>query len=236
MSNYHNVLIYYSDQSPVNSVAGFLDSELPVFLSGDDLEGKVIENHVHRVTQDPGNLLRHLQRIYSCYRQSKSEQLYAALTDFLTVLEHKGKQLAYRIVHASRNKLDDAQFTALQGYLSGQGQMGLEGNCFSVIQQELVGVRHLLDKSENVSQNYDYLQLAQDYIEYSQLDEALGVLERGLHEVAHREDIQAELIGLYKVTRAEDRFRKTYALARSNQYDLIAGWEDLLHFFDEREK
>lgn len=236
MSIYHNVLIHHSDLTKENSEKGFLDSQLPVFLHEDSFEEKILENLVFQITRNPGNLLSHLRRIYACHQHNKSEQLYAALVDFLTVLENKGKKLARRMVQASSNKLNSEQVSQLRDYLSGEDQSGLVGNGFTVIKQELVGNQRVLDKAQSVSLEHDYLELAQDFIEYSQLDEAIDVLEQGFYEATDREDIQAQLLELYKVTHAEGRFRKTYALAKQNQFALIPGWEALIHFFDEQAK
>lgn len=233
MMLYHKVLIQPSELSAQFSKPKFLDPQ-PIVFDEDGREEKIQENLVYQITRQPGNLLCHLRRIYACYQQDRSEQLYAALIDLLTVLEKKGQSLSRRVVYAAGKKLNREQFELLRDYLAGDEEQHRLDNDFTVLVQELIGRQHLLDKEPVAKSEHDCMQLAQDYIEYSQLDEALAVLEQGLSETPDREDIQGQLLELYKVTGDEARFRKAYDQAKQNQYDLIPGWIDLEHYFDER--
>lgn len=234
MPFYHSLLI--DDEQQEKSVGcDFLQLHRTIFGPEDNLADKDIENLVYQIIKKPRNLLFHLQRIFACYQQNKPDQLYAAFVDFLHLLAGRGRSLARRMLNGANGRLADEQFETLRLYLKGQWTGSLPANTYSVLTQDLVGTALLVEKNDNEREDYDYLKLAHDYIEYSQLDSAIELLEEGMEKFPSREDLQAQLLELYRVTDNETRFRTMYASALNNN-NLISGWEQLDHYFNGRKK
>ncbi|WP_031433291.1 type IV pilus assembly protein FimV [Methylomarinum vadi] len=235
MLSYHSLLI--DDEQQEKSVGcDFLQLHRTIFGPEDNLAEKDIESLVYQIVNKPRNLLLHLQRIFACYQQNRPEQLYAAFVDFFSLLAGKGRSLARRMLNGARGRLNDEQLETLQLYLKGQWIGYLPVNTYSVLAQDLVGTPLLIEKNDNEREDYDYLNLARDYIEYSQLDSAMELLEEGMEKFPSWEDLQAQLLELYRVTDNENRFRAMYASALNNNNDLISGWKQLDHYFNGRKK
>lgn len=164
------------------------------------------EQLVFKVFRQPKRLISHIQRIYFTYHHKMQEQLYAALVDFLFILNGKGKALGQRMVYATRSLLSDKQFVFLKKYLSSQDNEFFKGNKFTIFTSGMIGRNNLLSEIEVDETSYDALDIARDYIEFSQLDAAKETLELAVFEAPRREDIQVELIGLYKVTKDYQSF------------------------------
>ncbi len=207
----------------------FLQSTMVFF---DCRENDELENLVYRVTKEPGNLQNHLQRIYFCYSNNRSEQLYASLIDLLTILAGKGEALSQRIIYGARSIINKEQWTTLQKYLITLDLTVLPSNRFSVLNPCLLGTTQLLDKDKNTAVQYDYLTLAHDYIEYSQLDPAIAVLEQGIPEDPDGKEGQKLLLELYKSTGDVIRFKAMYQSVMKN--NLIDEWQHLDDYFNNR--
>jgi len=226
-----NVCLLIDDQQLNDSLKTrhFLQS-ITVFF--DCREHDELERLVYKVTREPGNLENHLQRIYFCYSNNRSEQLYASLIDLLTILAGKGEALSQRIIYGTRSIINKEQWTALQKYLITLDLTVFPSNRFSVLNPCLLGTTQLLDKDKNTVVQYDYLTLAHDYIEYSQLDSAITVLEQGIPEDPDGKEGQKLLLELYKSTGDVIRFRPMYqSVIKKN---LIDEWQQLDDYFNNR--
>lgn len=233
----HNTLLLDGDETTLASAkVDYLQQNTTIFSIEDKQEDKKLENLVYRLARKPRDLLLHLQRIVACYRQDQSEQLYAALADFLELLSGKGRDLAKRMVDGAGSRLDDEQFKILRLYLNGQWTGHLPVNAYSVITDDLLGASLLVEKNTDERSEHDYLQLAHDYIEYSQLDSAMELLEEGVVKLPDRADLQDQLLELYQLTDNETRFRAMYASALKNNCHLISAWERLEQYFNGRKK
>ena len=186
---------------------------------------------VYKVLTNPKHLILHLQRIYFTYRQGMTEPLYAALVDLFSVLDGRGKELSSRMVSSTHSLLTEHQAKVLASYLEHKKISLLAGNKFSVLTKGLVGSDILLTESNNEVIVHDPLAIARDYIEYSQLDAAIETLEAGVVEDPERQELQLDLLELYKVTKNVQAFTKMYDLLIDKELDLPSGWKELTDYF-----
>ena len=196
---------------------------------------RLYQQTVYKVSTKPKSLISHLQRIYFTYSHDMAEQLYAALIDLFSILDGRGKELSARMLSSTRSLLSEEQLDLLVNYLRRPDKSLLHGNNFSVLTKGLVGTNILLTEQKNVESNavHDPLIIARDYVEYSQLDFAIETLETGLLEAPDREDLQTELLELYKVTKNIQAFSKFRDLLLEKKFDLSVEWQNLTDYFAE---
>lgn len=186
----------------------------------------------YKVSKNPKQLLHHLQRIYFTYFKSNSnqdmnDQLYAALVDLLWILDGRGEDLSNRMVFSTRSKLTEHQLGLLVHCIKQKDISLLTGNKFSLLTTGLIGASLILTGQEQVNAEHDPLLIALDYIEFSQLDQAREVLEAAVIEQPEREDLQDELLELYKVTKDRQAFTKMYDLLVQNNINIQSNWQEL---------
>ncbi len=193
------------------------------------------EHLYHQITCEvlskPKQLTSHVKRIFLTRNNKDSDRLYAALVDLLWVLNGGGKELSKRMISIGRPFLTEQQMNLLVEYLSHEDHSLLTGNKFSVHTDGVIGTRCLLSKETNNTTEHDPLKLANDYIEFSQLDEAIDVLEKGILLEPERQELQNQLLELYKVTRNDKAFSRMYDALIEKQFDLSAEWQELAAFF-----
>jgi hypothetical protein len=196
---------------------------------------QTLDSLVFELLKKPTALAAHLQRIYFCYHRDLTEQLYAALVDFLIVLEGKGHSLAVRMVKGARAKLAPERYAILeQGLtLAGEELRLLPGNIYAFFTRGLIGTPLVIEKaqtSEHPAQ--DPLETARDFIAYSQLDAAMDTLEEALLQAMERQELHDDLLELYKVTQSFERFEKMYEALSAKTTTIPADWEELKGFFN----
>lgn len=195
---------------------------------------------VYKVLRRPLNLTGHVERIFYCYRQSLQEQLYAAIIDLLIVLDGKGIALSKRMIFCSKLLLDAHHYQALSSYLKNIATAILPSNKFCVLHNGIIGSSLLVIESadQGVEPEYDALFIARDFIEFSQLNEAKATLETAVLAEPDRQDIQVELLELYKVTRDQSAFVSMYRQLKDHASAISGKWDDLSKFFNvlENEK
>lgn len=187
---------------------------------------------VLKVSRKPHDLLTHLRRIYFCYENALTEPLYAALLDLLIVLDDKGHDLRRRLLAGCRSKLNDQQLLALNVVC--HGLQNIQGNQFSLFTKGLIGKTQLLKVGKPVKEQQDALILAKDFIEYSQLDQAMSTLEQAMELEPDREDIQLLLLELYQSTRSLERFTNQYHGLMQRGASTITAWQALADAFNEK--
>jgi hypothetical protein len=153
-----------------------------------------------------------LQRIHYCFSHYLNEQLYAALIDLLIVLNAAGRELSKRMILGSRSRLTDSQFQALKQVLKNHGSAeSLPCNRFSLFAKGLQSSSVLVQMLEAARETeHDPLQLARDYVEFSQLDEAARVLEQAILIRPERSELHRELLSLYRSTRDRIGFKRIH--------------------------
>lgn len=207
----------------------FWSSEI---LKNDDLYQQIMFN----VFKKPKQLPSHLQRIYFTYKHGMAEQLYAALVDLLWILDGNGKALSHKMISASKSLLTEEQYEVLRNFIKQPDIILLRGNKFSIFCTGLVGTSTLVTKHETVAIKQDPLIIARDYVEYSQLDAAIETLETGIIDALDREELQTELLDLYKVTKNRKAFTKMRDLLIQKELNLCNQWQELDDYFTEMSK
>jgi hypothetical protein len=213
---------YYFDRY----AAGF--SEWPG-LSAD----KRLERLVFRVSRTPQSLQAHLERIYFCFGSYLNEQLYAALIDLLIVLNRCGRELSCRMTFGSRARLTESQFQALSHFLNDERASieGLPCSRFSLFTKGLQSYAMLVQVVESVREaEHDPLELAKNYIEFSQLDEAVRVLEQAILERPERTELHGELLSLYRSTSDRIGFKRIFDELTRFGASLPPEWAQLQDF------
>jgi hypothetical protein len=159
----------------------------------------LLECLLYQIACNPKNLIAHIQRIFFCYRENFPVQLTAALVDLMIVLGERGASLKHRMLIGAKNKLDAEQWLLLQD--ASQSGKPLPAVPFALLTTGIVGVTQLVKQSAAAQSNGpDALSLARDYINYSQLDEAKTVLESAILKNIDTDELQHELLMLYRST------------------------------------
>lgn len=195
---------------------------------------------VYEIQKHPKDLKAHIQRIFFCYQDDLTDPLFAALVDFLIVLDKRGKHISRRMMAGSASKLSAEQNAVLTAAINDEiSDMSLlNGNCYSVYCQGLIGTVNLVDKQNAAaSSNLDPLKLAEDAVEYSQLDEAMDILESAIAENPERMELHDFLLELYKSTNKQTRFEQTFARLRDldpflADQSISDSWNQLKNYFE----
>ena len=237
--NNSTLLITCDDDAIVEQLGagGFFSLQNTVgFLCGKEVSkyDEELERQVFLITKKPKCLVNHMRRIYYCFQKNLNNQLFAAIVDFLVVLNQHGQAISWRVVLGAKSRLSSEQFQELKCYLKGDG-VGvnlLQGNQYSVFSRGLVGinkmVQPIIGKEEQIN---DPLIIALDHIEYSQLDEAKKVLEEAILAQPEREDLRQELCNLYKLTGDSNRFHQMLARLTRLGVSVTDDWNQLNNYF-----
>ena len=192
-----------------------------------------LERLVFLVTKKPKCLANHMQRIYYCFRKNLNEPLFAAIVDFLIVLNQQGQAISWRVVLGTKSRLKAEQFQELKTYLKNTNANAnlLQGNQYSVFSKGLVGGCKMIQQLENDALENDPLVIAIDHIQYCQLDEAKTVLEDAILADPERDDLRLELCDLYKSTRDSSRFHQMLAKLTRLGVNVTDDWNQLNNYF-----
>jgi hypothetical protein len=195
-----------------------------------------LEILIHQVSKTPKDLIRHSQRIYYCFFYKHSEHLFAALTDLLLLLQGKGKAFARRMVNGTQSLLTRQQVDLLQRVLKFNDFTSLQSIKFSLFASGRITPLTLIEKQESntLETSHDVLTLAHDFIQYSQLDQAMEILEQAALDT-EREDIQQLLLELYRSTKSLSRFSRMYQQLQRRNQPLLADWPALQQFFSNNQ-
>ncbi|WP_026600214.1 type IV pilus assembly protein FimV [Methylomonas sp. 11b] len=204
------------------------DRELSLFSCPDADADQVLTSIVFKISRNPKDLLAHLRRIYICYDRHLSEQLYAALLDLVIILDGKGTSISRRMIQASQARLHGQQCQDLLKTDAKEPQ----GNRYSLFSKGMLGSRELVRSRQQTEAQHDYLALANDFIEYSQLEQAMDVLETGITLQHDRPDLQLALLELYKSTKNRERFQINRQRFSDSAIVLDAEWRELANYFE----
>lgn len=230
----YNNLVILRGQNNLETISDcqsfWIDSDISNFIDRPLDPESLLDKLTHKVSRNPADLLAHLRRIHCCFANGFSRQLYAALLDLLIVLNGKGTQLSRKLIVGCASRLDANMRQSLRAYSLKPNRMRSE--IFSLLHPGIIGHLHLVDYVHHGHVDRDFLALAHDFIEYSQLDEAMDVLEQGLLVDAESPEAQTLLLELYRSTFSEDRFNKQFQILTAVNASLIDGWEVLKRYFD----
>lgn len=214
--------------------AVFLVAPRTIFAVETDAWGKDLEVLVYAVRRSPNDLLIHLQRIFACYTNASSEQLYAALIDLVTFLSGRGRSLAVRAITGCQKRLDKSQYRLLLDNITDPDQNPLPSTRYTVIKQDIIGTRQLVRKIGQQQSRQNIMQLVQDHIEYSQLDAAMDLLEETILLNPDETTLQQQLLELYRSTNNEQRFRAMLRALEQNKLSVSPAWKELEQFFTKQ--
>jgi hypothetical protein len=193
-----------------------------------------LEMLVFRVSRKPKYLIAHVERIYYCFRHALNEQLFGALVDLLIVLNRDGKALGKRMINGSKARLTENQFQALINHLNDRSSKAdlLPPNRYSVFAKGLQSTADMVTLAKvSGEKEHDALTLARDYVEYSQLDNAIYVLEQAILLDPERKELHNELLSLYRSTRNQAGFERIYEELSRKDLRLPTEWKQLNDFF-----
>ena len=131
------------------------------------------------------------------------------------------------MIEASRSQLAAGQFQKLVQSAAANHFH----NRFCALNSGRVGRSDLVRQHDKVQIQHDFLALANDFIEYSQLDQAMDVLETGVSQLPERQDLQQALLQLYKSTDSRMRFQAFRQNFLAADTLLINDWQTLAGFF-----
>lgn len=208
----------------------WIDNEISGFIDHPQDPQSLLEKLTYKVSRQPTDLLAHLRRIHCCFQNHFTQQLYSALLDLLIVLNGKGQQLSRKLIAGSASRLDANRLSYLRAFYLKPNR--LRSEIHSLLHPGVVGHLHLVDYFHHGHIDRDFLTLAHDFIEYSQLDEAMDVLEQGLLVDSESTEAQNLLLELYRSTYSQDRFDKQFQMLVEIKAPLIEGWESLKRYFD----
>lgn len=195
---------------------------------------KELERLVFQASRKPYFLEAHVERIYYCFQNHLDEPLLGALVDLLTVLRGKGSALGKRMILGSKSRFTEKQYTELLNHLGNKGSdiSLLPDNRYSVFTKGLLSVTALLHHNKGSNEKvHDPLALAMDYIEFSQLDNAVYILEQAILSQAERMELHRELLSLYRSTRNVTGFNRMYETLSRKKIALPVEWLQLRDFF-----
>ncbi len=233
----HTPLVLYSDRKQETidyscCEIAFLNVHNSLRLASLHGHPHLLEHLVFQISRKPDNLLPHIQRIYHCFQENLTEQLYAALLDFFIILQNRGKTLRLRMLRGSMSRLSKQHNALLLAYLD--KQTALPGNSFSVLHSGRVGNTDFIKVADLPSaRDHDPLQLARDFINYSQLAEAKDVLERAILEQPQNSTLSGLLLELYRSTQDISGWRRMMNFYTQQQEVVPADWDDAKSFFAE---
>lgn len=196
-----------------------------------------LDKLVFKIARKPNLLISHIQRIYYCFHADREEQLFAALVDFLFVLNKRGEAISWRMLMGVKSRLNPEHFLQLKNYLKNkQAEPNLlVGNHYSILTRGFIGANKLVIQHKPADQTfYDLLALARDCIEYSQLEEAKKLLERALLEEPGRLEVHHELLSLYRSMRDNEGFYAMFKQVTSLGFVMNEEWAETNTYFTGR--
>jgi hypothetical protein len=226
----------YQDEMNNSQVKRFFsDTSASGFYGWQDWSApKGLERLVFKVSCHPKYLQAHLERIYYCFQEHLDEQLMGALIDLLIVLNKAGYALGKRLIFGSKSRLNESHFHALADYINDRNVSTdfLPSSPYSLFSKGLEATSVLLTNvQDKKNEDEDPLTLARDFVEYSQLGNAIQVLEKAILIHPERLELHDELLSLYRSTRNQQAFNQTYSELSAKALNLPVKWKQLDDFF-----
>ena len=195
---------------------------------------------VASVAKQPRDLVTHVQRICLCYQRNLSEHLYGAMVDLFCVLDGHAGDFCGRLLDKVLPKLQAPHAYLLNQYLDDKNPetLFMVQNSFTVLGKGLLGTANLVAKQVSGQHQeksvVDPLQLARDYIEYSQFQEAKAVLESAILAMPAREELHQDILELYKSLQDVAGFSAMQALLAQQGNSFPGLWHELENYFQAR--
>lgn len=200
------------------------------------LAEKAIEFLSHRVSNNPRDLLAHLQRVAVHYSVGTVESLYGALLDLFIALDTNGHDLRKRLFMKCAPFFNREQQKALiKGLESGiKATDRVPLTPTSLLKYPSSGNMRLVERHDGhaVAENdFDVLDEARDLIDSGFIDEARMLLEELLLTRPECEETNKELLDLYKYTKNKKAFFATRERLDGLPLALTDTWDELAERF-----
>ena len=199
------------------------------------LSARVFDFLSHRISNNPKDLLAHLQRVAAHYHAGNPDTLYGALLDLFIVLDTKGYALRKRLLIKCVPLLDsERQWVLKKGLKSGLNAIKIVPPTTTVcLTPPNRGSIYLVERHDEyvVAENFNALDEARDLIDSGFIDEGRLLLEELLLRQPESEEISKELLELYKYTNNRDDFFAAKARYDGLPLALADGWKVLADRF-----
>lgn len=218
-----------ADASETIDAAFTLDRDRAIRLSRDKASDAHIRhgNYLARaLARQPGDLIRHVQRIHLHIENADGRRLYGALVDLFIALGSRGAALRRRMLEASRAVLDAGQFARLEGALAD----GLQANHRlgdipgSVLGRPVRGSLELVVRAVRAAPVRSALEEARALLDDGYVDEARQLLESALDETPYDAALADELLPIYRAQRDRRGYETTRQMLDSFNA-LPASWQ-----------
>jgi hypothetical protein len=187
-----------------------------------------------KICRNRSCLLAHIQRIITCFQNQFQEQLLGALLDLFIALPGKrGYALKKRMLYGAKPGLPAKTFLLFAQELQSQRPIQL-CNQYSLLTQGLVSTNKIVRITEKERWDYDPLQIARDYIEYSQLDEAKSILINAILSTPEHLELHIDLLELYRLTQDYPGFINQHAALQLTDPVVQKLYQDTELFFNEQ--
>lgn len=192
---------------------------------------KALDFLSHRVSNNPNDLLAHVQRVAAHYRAGSAESLYGALLDLFISLESKGYELRKRLLTKCAPLLGGEQRQALlkglQAGIKATDRVPLTPR--SLLKHPAHGSMHLVERRDGhvAVESFNALDEARDLIDSGFIDEARMLLEELLLTRPECEETNKELLDIYKYTKDKKAFFATKERLAGLPLALAETWEEL---------
>jgi len=157
------------------------------------------------VSAEPQNLTVHIQRICLYFDIHQADFLFASLIDLWVAFNGRGRDFFRTLLFATKVRLQEGDFQQLHRLFVNEELRpnNIPSARLSVLTQGLSGSLQLVfsvDDSVASEQLRDPLVEALEYLEYSQVEQALSVLEVAVMAQPTRGDLQQNLLEIYLST------------------------------------
>ena len=157
------------------------------------------------VSADPQNLKVHIRRICLYFDLHQADFLFGALIDLWIAFNGRGRDFFRIILFATKVRLKEEDFKQLHKLFVNKELSASKTPSarLSVLSQGLSGslkLVSLVDDNVASQQQRDPLVEALEYLEYSQVEQALSVLEVAVMIEPTRKDLQQHLLEIYLST------------------------------------
>lgn len=203
---------------------------------------KLLTSLNYRITRNPAHITDHVRKILllKAYKLD-SELVFAALIDLFVVLKKGGIPIRKRMLFFCKNSLPEEKFNQLRNKLD-SGDISYNESWINKAPTLLpdesrsgnfITQTHSNENEQTASQTpYD---LANEYIQNSQLQLAISTLEKALQTDPVDEESAKLLTHLYRSLSDNSRFSQIYSIVKKKAgSQLCSCWQDTAQFFSER--
>ncbi len=221
----------FEDEARLTRRMVFCDHDAESFADPSQKPESVLQTLDYKKTAHPHCLSAHINKIFFCYHHVSDDALYQALYDLLVVLAGRGDDLVRRLLTGCRNRLEQNQTQYLWTFFQ-RCKSAANVSSQPLTELGIIGSMNFIELINQPEQSaHDPLQLANDCIEFSQLDQAMTVLEAALEVNPERQDLQTLLAELYQRTDNRERYLNFNQMLTRRHIKPGAAWRALANIF-----